>query len=322
MLNSRYVIALLELPGIGRKTVSQFMRVTSYEPTGTAELREALDAASNELPRIQVPSIPALTTAIERADQIIDESDRLGLTILVRGASQFPARLASIPDPPVMLFAKGDIAALSHQPSVAVIGTREPTSWGAAIAQRFGQRFAEKGCVVVSGLAIGCDAAAHRGCLFVNGITIAVLAHGLHTIYPAEHRPLAAEILEKQGCLVSEYAPGVRGQRSFFVERDRLQSGLSAAVVVVETDITGGTMHTVKACQEQGRLLACLAHPEKYRSEPKTRGNQFLIREGKAIPLADIADIEKLLDRLRESDAATTPAVQNTTPNIDHPMLF
>src|SRR5688572_6701731 len=119
----------------------------------------------------------------------------MGMTVVSVTSRNFPARLRHIPQAPVVLFVRGDLTCLNAVNSVAVVGTREPSSYGVAAGTRLAQRFGERGWVVVSGLAVGCDTAAHTGCLIGGGRTVAVLAHGLDTIYPAVNRPLADRIV-------------------------------------------------------------------------------------------------------------------------------
>ena len=162
---------------------------------------------------------------------------------------------------------------------IAIVGTREPTQYGAESARKLGGIFAKEGFVVVSGLATGIDAQAHKGALDANGMTIAVLAHGLHTVYPPENKKLANKILDKNGALVSEYPWDKNSSRYSFVERDRIQSGLSLGVFVVETGIGGGTMHTAGFCKKQNRKLIVLS-PEDF--SEKQQGNTKLISDGSA----------------------------------------
>jgi DNA processing protein len=299
MLETKDILALLQLPGVGRRTAWMIVRAAWSRGASEGSLFNHLAELRHDVPRFHLPSQYVWDRSLADAHQIINEANRTGISVIGFGDPKYPAPLARIPDPPPVLYVKGNDAALNRRPAVAIIGTREPTRWGEAIAVRFGRRFAEYGCTVVSGLALGCDVAAQWGCVRASGVTVAVLAHGLHTVYPAAHRAFADEVVSTGGCLLSEYPPGVRANRSFFIERDRLQSGLSDGVVVVETDVIGGTMHTVEACLQQERVLACLAHPQKYLSEPKSRGNQALIASGKAMPLADAKDVEAFLDKIR-----------------------
>ena len=208
-----------------------------------------------------------------------------GVHVLSFLDSGYPDRLRQIPDPPVTLYVKGSLDALNPDDSVAIVGTREPTEFGMRAARVSGSMAARMSTVVVSGLAKGCDTWAHKGCIDANGTGVVVLAHGVDSIYPAENRGLASELLDTGGCWVSEYPVGSRPARWSFAERDRIQSGLSDAVLVVETDVKGGTMHTVTAAKRQNRALACIAHPDKLLSESATRGNQVLIGEG-AYPIS------------------------------------
>lgn len=244
--------------------------------------------------------------AIDEADRQLDQCVNADVRVLALGEAQFPARLKGIDDPPVLLYVRGNQHPRWDEPAVAIIGTREPTDYGAKAGNRFAVRAAGAGIVVVSGLAIGCDAAAHQGCLDAGGRTFAVLAHGLDSVYPASHRRLADEIVDRGGLLISEYGWGVAPRANYFVERDRLQSGLSDAVIVVETDVEGGTMHTVGFATKQSRLLAALQHPEQMLGEPKTRGNQKLIREGRAVPLSDAQSLADFLSKVRDHAASAS----------------
>ena len=269
-------IALLNVKGLGRKKA-------------LSKLEQCpLDADWNEARRWFLGTIDdsAAQGAWEAAELQVEACERTGVRVVSYFDAGFPARLRDIPDPPLALYVKGPLAALHQARSVAIVGTREPTEFGAKAARSTGLVASESSAVVVSGLAIGCDTWAHTGCMEGAGTGIAVLAHGLDKVYPAQNRELADELLEKDGCLVSEYPIGKKPDRWAFAERDRLQSGLSDAVLVVETDLKGGTMHTVNAARGQKRPLACIQHPAELLSEAKTRGNQKLIAEG-ATPILD-----------------------------------
>ena len=209
------------------------------------------------------------------------------IQILPFHSPDYPDRLRNIGDPPVVLFAKGTIAALHAPASIAIVGTREPTSIGERAAERAGGIAAQAGVAVVSGLALGCDTWAHQGCVDAHGIGVAVLANALNRVYPAKNTTLADRLLEHGGCLVSENPVGARLSRWDFAYRDRLQSGLADRVLVIETDVKGGTMHTVKYSRQQHRPLGCIDHPDQFLSSPKTRGNQMLIQKGTASGISD-----------------------------------
>jgi DNA processing protein len=293
-------LTLLNAPRIGKGTVHQLWREHKPLPTTIKELLELLSRA----PKIgnRVPSFSDLRSANERAHSVLVAARAKCVGVLTLDDSQFPARLAEIPNPPVVLFWRGNPAPLAEETSVAVIGTRRPTEFGLQAAYSLGKTFAEAGFVVVSGLALGCDAAAHNGCLDGHGKTIAVLANGLDRVYPKRNEPLAQRILDNGGCLLTEYAPEVPARPAFFIERDRLQSGLGAAVIAVETDEHGGSIRTVGFGREQGKPIAAVLLPDHARSE-KSRGNEKLIQAQQATALGDQEALTRFIGYLCERGA-------------------
>jgi DNA processing protein len=234
-------------------------------------------------------------TAIwNNAEKEIDVCANNGINLMSYSDVQYPERLKYIQDPPIILYTKGNISTLNREKSVAIIGTRDPSNYGIEYARRFSKLMASKGFSIISGLASGIDTIGHTACLDENGETAAVLAHGLATsIYPSENEKLAHRILDEDGCLVSEYGPMVGYKSYTFVERDRLQAGLSDGIVVIETDVNGGTMHTVKAAISQHRAVGALNHPSQFASVEKARGNRLLIEKGDAFPLFSLEDINQ-----------------------------
>ncbi len=205
------------------------------------------------------------------------------------GAREYPARLAAALASPPTLYVRGDVSALAR-PCVAVVGTREATYAGLDAASRIAGAAARAGFAVVSGLALGIDGAAHRGCLDAHGVAVAVMAHGLDRVYPREHRDLAARILACGGALVSEWPDGTQPAPWRFATRNRIQSGLSACVVVVECGPESGTMHTARYAQEQRRpVIAVQSNAE----DPALRnsGGAELVRAGRATPAHSVAEV-------------------------------
>lgn len=230
--------------------------------------------------------------ALERALEIEGACERLGVRVLA--LKELSSPLLAMEDAPVVLFVKGEPTALERR-CVAVVGTRKPSAFGRRSASRLGRVFAERQFVVVSGLAAGCDTAAHEGCLDASGITVAVLAHGLDTVYPAANRQLAERIVAEGGALVSEYPPGTKPQGFQFVERDRIQAGLSLATVVVETSANGGTMHTARYALANGRRLGCVVRPVE---TPSNSGNRRLLESGQAVAIDSPESLEALISSL------------------------
>lgn len=276
------LMALMKLPRIGRRAA---LRIVTSRP-GEADLSAYRDSI---FARAGIAKLPEheLAEAWKKAEEEIEKGAAAGIRAFSIHDPDYPARLSETPDPPAVLFVKGDPRAVHAQKTVAIVGTREPTPYGETVARRSGKTAVEAGFAVVSGLAHGCDTLAHEGCLDASGVGVAVMAHGLDKVYPAANRDLAARLLENGGCLVSEYPVGTAAARTAFAERDRIQSGLSDGVFVIETDVKGGTMHTVRFSRDQRRPLACVSHPDKWRSEDKTKGNQKMIADGWATPIPD-----------------------------------
>jgi DNA processing protein len=287
---------MLALPGVGRKTALLIgKRLTTPPAEVGSGFRDALRDAALGVPRFKLPDEATLAAALLSAQRTLEDAGRIGVGVVGFDDPSFPARLRRISDPPAVLYTKGAVEVLNRPVAIGVIGTREPSEFGLRSARRIGSRLPGLGATVVSGLAIGCDAAGHWGCVDAKGVGVAVLAHGLHTVSPAGNRELAEKLLENGGCLVSEYGPGVAAQRTYFVERDRLQSGLSDGLIVVETAEKGGTMHTVGFALEQRRPVGCIDHPVALREHPKAAGNRAMLKDGRATPLADQASLMKFV---------------------------
>jgi len=193
-------------------------------------------------------------------------------------AAAYPAALTTIADPPPVLWTRGRLDALAR-PAVAIVGSRAASPYGLAVAERLAADLAASGLVIISGLARGVDSAAHRGALSAGGVTVAVLGSGVDVIYPSEHAPLASAI-DATGAVVSELVPGTRPQQFFFPLRNRIISGLSRAVVVIEASEKSGSLITARCALDQGRDV--LAVPGNVLSG-KNRGAHALLRDGAKI---------------------------------------
>lgn len=298
-VSKRDIIKLMSMPRIGRKTALKLIQELSFNISNDNDLMDFLNENGRKF-RLPIYTKNEFETAFSEAERIIDNSDKLNIGMVSFQDDNYPKLLGRISDYPLILNYIGDIKVLSDKPCVSIIGTREATNFGLKIARRYGEYFASKGFNIVSGLALGCDTAGHKGALdFKGGITTAVLAHGLDKVYPKENKVLANDIVESGGLLLSEYFVNQSPLANYFIERDRIQAGLSLGVIVIETDIKGGTMHTVKYCLENKRILASLNYPPEYLKESKTQGNQLLIKEGKAMPIYDQTEVDNLLNKLK-----------------------
>ena len=190
----------------------------------------------------------------------------------------FPEYLREIgEDCPKRIFVMGNIDLLQSERKVAIIGSRKATRAGICKAYDLGLEYARKGCVVVSGLAFGCDAAAHRGCMAGGAGTIAIVATGLDLVHPRENISLQEEILRNGGLILSEQPLGIKAIPARLVARNRLQAALSDEVVVAECPIHCGTMHTVRFAQKYGKPIKAAIFPyDKYENS----GNRYIINTG------------------------------------------
>jgi DNA processing protein len=230
-----------------------------------------------------------LDAARSTAVRALADATRLGIEPLPWGARDYPPLLARIPDPPPLLWVRG-AAPLLSLPAVAVVGSRAASPYGLEVAHEFGAALAEAGVTVVSGLARGVDSSAHRGAL-TRGTTAAVFGSGADVVYPREHRALVTEIA-RRGVIVSELPPGSPPRQHHFPRRNRLISGLSLAVVVVEASTRSGSLQTARLALEQGREV--MAVPGNILGD-RNRGCHGLLRDG-AMLVEQVSDI---LDELR-----------------------
>jgi len=264
----------------------------ALQPVAAAEL---LHATGDPVAALAAGSPPRRARAAD-IDGAVAKLRAVRAKLIPLGSEHYPARLARLRDPALLLGVRGDIGALTA-PSVAIVGSRAATTYGLEVAHSLAADLARAGLVVVSGLALGIDAAAHRGALAAGGRTVAVLACGLDKVYPRRHRGLAAEI-ERSGAVVSELPPGTDPQKPFFPLRNRLISGLAAAVVIVEARERSGSLLTAGHAANQGVDVFAVPGPIH---APTSAGPNRLLKEG-AYVVTEAADI------LAELGLPTAPA--------------
>lgn len=187
---------------------------------------------------------------------------------------------------PEIVYSIGELPNKS-QLSVAIVGTRRPTPYGKKVCFDFAYKLAQQGITIVSGLAYGIDRAAHEGALAAGGTTIAVLGHGLDTVYPAGHRKLAADIINNGGCLISEYEPGTPVMKHRFLERNRIVAGLADALLVIEAGEKSGTSSTIQFALEQNKEVFAVPGPI---DSLLSAGTNRIIQQG-AHPALSVQDI-------------------------------
>lgn len=284
-------ITLLQVPGIGggrfKKLTERFGSAAKVMAAGLDELESVSGISRSLAEAIHSQTNPA--QAAEKAAQVI----QLGWTALFLGDSDYPKRLAEITSAPPLLFRLGEDAP-EETGRLAIVGTRRSSEEMRRFTWQLARDLAADGLVVVSGMAEGIDAAAHVGALDAGGKTVAVWGTPLNVVYPPSHRDLAARIKE-HGAIYSEYLPGTELSPSFFPERNRIISGLSDGVIVVEAGQKSGALITAKYALDQNRdLLAVPGAPGSDRAV----GTNALIKKGASL-ITEIADIYAAIPRLK-----------------------
>ena len=205
----------------------------------------------------------------------------------------YPKPLRDMASAPEVLYYVGDISACENV-VVAVVGRRDADERYLQIARRIGEMLAKKGCTVLNGLAVGCDAKALEGVVAAKGKAVAVMPGGLDEIYPKSNKKLAEQIVAQGGCLISEYPSGTKPQRYMFVQRDRIQAMLSNKVLIVDANKDGGTMHTAEYAVKYERPLGCFMETG---GKESPSGNQFLIDSHKASAVRDTEGLMKFVEQ-------------------------
>lgn len=256
---------------------------------GGATFQSLVERFGSAAQALEAASPAARRAAVAAADAALRATDAAGATLLLRGDATYPPALLDLPDPPPHLYSLGDHAAAAP-PAVAIVGTRSTSAYGERITRELATAFARAGATVVSGLARGIDAAAHRAALDVNGRTVAVLGTGIDVPYPAAHASLHRAIAD-HGLLLSEHAPGERATAGSFPRRNRLIAALAQLVVVVEAGARSGALITAGHALDLGRTVAAVPGPI---DAPQSAGANELLRDGAAV-IASVADAVALL---------------------------
>ncbi|MBX3738389.1 MAG: DNA-processing protein DprA [Candidatus Didemnitutus sp.] len=278
---------LNDLPNIGPISLNRLLAEFGGDPV--AILRA--DRKSLERVRGVGPETSAAVVGWTAHFDLAREEERLaqaGATFITARDAGYPRLLKEISDPPIGLYRKGDY--VFDAPCIAIVGSRRTTLYGQATAKKLGAELARLGFCVVSGLARGIDTAAHEGALSVGGKTAAVIGTGIDIIYPSENLDLYRRIAES-GAVLSEFPFGRKADRQSFAMRNRIVSGMSEAIVVVESDVDGGAMITARFAGEQGRLL--FAVPGRI-DQPSSAGCHQLIRDGATL----LTSVDDLLSEL------------------------
>ena len=311
-----YWLALWRVPGVGP---SHFRLITDHYPCmvnffnlAPAEL-EAVGFSQRQSQMIsgfQRGTERKLLAGVSQDLEWLEQSD--GHRILTWADDDYPPLLREIQGSPPILFVRGDANLLS-MPQIAIVGSRHSSRQGRKLAQDFAASFSASGFITTSGLALGIDAAAHTGAMQGGGKTIAVLAHGLDEIYPARNRSLGLDVVN-QGALVSEFPIGVSPRAEFFPRRNRIISGLSLGVLVVEAAIKSGSLITAHEAVDQGREV--FAIPGSI-NDPLAKGCHALIRNGARLVETAQQVVEELMPLLGYLQQQLDVPIPSLEPTLD-----
>lgn len=281
------IISLHQIKGIGHRTLQRITQIfddkRSLMSADTDKLQQALSLSTKKADLIMQALQP------HRIQQVLDNLHQKEITAITFFDSSYPPYLSQIHDPPVVIYVRGDISLL-QRPMIAMVGTRRPSSYGRMAAHKLAQQLTLNGWVLVSGMAEGIDGDVHQAALSATDqpATIAVLGGGVDMVYPAHHASLYQHILKK-GCILSESAPGTQPHKGLFPRRNRLISGLSYGVIVVEAAIRSGSLITADAALEQGRDVFAVPG-EIFKST--SSGTNHLIQQGAKL----ISSAEDVMD--------------------------
>lgn len=226
---------------------------------------------------------PELEEYIDKANNILDRQESMGIFSISCQDDDFPSRLLAIgEDSPAVIHCKGNLDLLNCEKAVAIIGARAADKEGNGKAYQLGKEYAENGYVVISGLALGCDASAHRGCLDAHGSTIAIVASGLDITHPRENKPLQDAILAANGLLLSEQVIGVKANPTRLVARNRMQAALSEAVILAQCPAQSGSLHTMRFARKYHKQSLAATFP---RRTDENAGNYLLLDDNLAQPV-------------------------------------
>ena len=306
-----YWLALALTPGLGPTRIKKLI-----ERYGTAEC--VFHASLTELEATGMRAVSAQSVAtgksLELAQQECAKAAEAGARIISLSDPEYPSRLKEIYDPPVILFIKGCVEVLA-QPGIAMVGTRHPTPYGSGMAERLSTDLAARGLVIISGLARGIDTASHRGAIAAKGKTVAVLGTGIDVMYPRENTRLAEQIVALGGALITEFPVGTSPAPQNFPIRNRIISGMSAGVLVVEAAEYSGTRITSRCALEQNRDV--YAVPGNVTNK-NSWGPNTLIKQGAKL----VATWEDVWEELPTDVQVALSAMQNESPEPETASLF
>ena len=304
---TRNVLALSLIPGFGAKRIKQLIqkfpdaeRIFSLSKT---ELRSV--EGIGEASALNILSFDDW----QQVDELLARTEAIKAKLLTIADNEYPALLKQIYDPPPVLWFKGNVEALSKK-GVAIIGTRNTSAYGRKMAKKWAADLAENGWCINSGLAYGIDAIAHQSAVDAGSTTVAVLGSGIDNLYPATHAGLANEIIKNGGAVITEFPPGTKPDAGNFPVRNRIVSGLSHGVLVIESGVQGGSIITADLALDHNREVFAIPHSLENVSGS---GCNYLIKTGAAKLVQTLDDLlDELPDEHRTEEHRTSNIEQET----------
>lgn len=301
----RALIALLRVPELGNRRIQKLLEKTREWDEGPDEIFRFNISELIAIEGIGEGVAKNITdfSDWDTVDRIMDQTAKRGAKFISIEDEHYPPLLKEIYDPPILLWYKGNEEVLSSD-GIAVIGTRRTGKYGTEQAKRWSRAITEAGFTINSGLAYGVDSLAHREALHSGGKTIAVLGSGIDVIYPSKNKSLVSEIIEKGSVVITEYSPGTQPDAMNFPGRNRIVSGMSHGVLVIESGVKGGSMITARSALDQNREVFVIPHQlgSKF-----GEGCNYLIRTGQG----------KLVQTMNDILEEINPAQLNILPNLE-----
>lgn len=295
MNNLELILTLLNIKGLGRKTINKIIRQGELNDLNSSEIIDYLNNINLKIKKIITKD--ELRYANEIAKRTIHICNKEDIKIATLLDEDFPQNLKDIDDNPVAIYYKGNYDCLNDK-GIAIIGSRNPSLHGINVSYKISSILSQKNYAIFSGLANGCDTFSHIGALDTYGKTIAVMPCGLDMVYPNNNRNLFNRIINNNGCVISEYPPGQTVSKYRLVERDRLQSALSEGIIVIESTVNGGSFHTVNYGFNQNKIVACYKHNQDYLNLKTVKGNIKLLQNEEVIPIYDTKSLDEFLKKV------------------------
>lgn len=288
MINHEELIMLGLVNNLGRRTILKLVDYINCYNVVSADFKDYISIIQENF--ISKKIYYNYDEIRSKAQNIIEVCKKNKINIFSIFDDKYPKKLTYIDEKPILIYIQGNVEILNENKNIAIIGSRKPSRKGYEIGTILSEKLAKEGYNIISGLALGCDTAGHRGSLLGKGKTAAVIPSGHEYIYPRINKDLYYQILQNDGSIVSELVPYSKPMKHDFVDRNRLQAAFSDGLIVIESDLSSGTAYTVKYGIEYGKLIGCSGHENIYDLK-KTNLNKKLVSEGNAIRISNFEDL-------------------------------